>query len=54
MRVLEAITSPELKKRLEGAVVRCEPNNALIRQDLQVGKEVSGAALIKGEHVRFD
>ena len=53
-RVLEAINSPELKKELEAAVVACEPNKALVRQDLQVGKEIPGSVLAKGEHVRFD
>ena len=53
-QVLGAITSPELKKQLEAAVVRCEPNKELVRQRLQSGKEVAGAALVKGDHVRFD
>lgn len=53
-RVLEAINSPELKKELEAAVVACEPNKALVRQDLLVGKEIPGSTLAKGEHVRFD
>jgi hypothetical protein len=53
-QVLEAITSPELKRQLEGAVIAREPNKAQIRQDLQGGKEIAGAVLTKGEHVRFD
>jgi hypothetical protein len=53
-QVLEAITSPELKGQLEGAVIACEPNKAQIRQDLQAGKEIPGTVLTKGEHVRFD
>ena len=53
-RVQEAINSSELKKELEAAVVACEPNKALVRQDLQVGKEIPGSVLAKGEHVRFD
>jgi len=53
-QVLEAITSPELKRQLEGAVIACEPNKAQIRQDLQAGKEIPGTVLTKGEHVRFD
>ncbi len=53
-QVLEAITSPELKRQLEGAVIAREPNKAQIRQDLQGGKEIPGAVLTKGEHVRFD
>lgn len=54
VRLLEAIGSSELKKQLEAAVVRCEPNKELVRQRLEAGAEVSGAALVKGEHVRFD
>ena len=54
VRMLEAISSPELRTRLEAAVVRCEPNKELVRQDLQVGRQIPGAALIKGEHVRLD
>lgn len=53
-QVLEAITYPELKKQLEGAVIACEPNKAQIRQDLQAGKEIPGTILAKGEHIRFD
>ena len=53
-RVLDAITSPELKKYLEAAVIACEPNKALVRQQLQTGEQIPGAALIKGEQVRFD
>ena len=53
-QVLEAITSPEIKRQLEGAVIACEPNKAQIRQDLQAGKEIPGTVLTKGEHVRFD
>jgi hypothetical protein len=53
-QVLEAITSPELKRQLEGSVIAREPNKAQIRQDLQAGKEIPGTVLTKGEHVRFD
>ena len=53
-RALDAIASPELKKQLEAAVIACEPNKALIRQALQAGKEIQGAFLAEGEHVRFD
>lgn len=53
-RVLEATASPELKNRLEAAVIACEPNKALIRQDLQADKQIQGAFLAKGEHVRLD
>ena len=53
-QVLEAITSPELKRQLEGAVITCEPNKAQIRQHLQAGKEIPGTVLTRGEHVRFD
>src|SRR5512142_1848435 len=53
-RVLETITSPELKKDLEAAVIACEPNKVLVRQQLQAGEQIPGSALVKGEHVRFD
>jgi len=53
-RVLEAIASPELKEQMEAAVIACEPNKALVRQDLQAGEEIPGTVLAKGEHVRFD
>ncbi len=53
-RLLDAITSPELKKDLEAAVIACEPNKGLVRQQLQAGQQVPGSALVKGEHVRFD
>jgi hypothetical protein len=52
--VLESITSPELRKTLEAAVTRIEPNKELLREHLQSGREVAGASLVKGEHVRFD
>jgi outer membrane murein-binding lipoprotein Lpp len=54
VQVLESITSPELKQKLEAAAIGIEPNRELVRQDLQAGKEISGATLVKGEHVRFD
>ena len=54
VRVLEAITSPEFRKALEAAVLACEPNKTLVRQELQAGQQIPGSALIKGEHVRFD
>jgi outer membrane murein-binding lipoprotein Lpp len=53
-QLLEMIASPELKRQLEGAVIACEPNKALIRQVLQAGKEIQGASLAKSEHVRLD
>ena len=53
-RVLEAIASPELKRQVEAAVIACEPNKALIRQDLQAGYEIPGTFLAIGEHVRID
>ena len=53
-RLLESISSPDLAKQLEAAVVTCEPNKALIREALQAGTEISGTVLAKGEHVRFD
>lgn len=53
-RVLSLIPIAELRKKLESAVVAVEPNKELIRQDLQAGKQISGAELFKGEHIRFD
>lgn len=52
--VLESITSPELRKTLEAAVTKIEPNKEMLREHLQSGSEVAGAALVKGEHVRLD
>jgi hypothetical protein len=54
VRTLDAIASPELRKILEAAVVVCEPNKGLVRQQLQAGQQIAGSALLKGEHVRFD
>ena len=54
VRMLEAVAAPEMKKTLEAAVIACEPNKALVRQQLQTGQQIAGSALIKGEHVRFD
>ena len=54
VRVLESITSRELRKTLESAVTKIEPNKELVRQHLQSGREVAGATLVKGEHVRFE
>jgi len=53
-RMLDAIASPELRKALEAAVIACEPNRALVRQQLQAGQQVAGSLLVKGEHVRLD
>jgi hypothetical protein len=53
LRVLDAITSPELKQELKAAVTACEPNKTLVRQHLQAGEEIPGSILTKGEHVRF-
>jgi hypothetical protein len=54
LRLLDAITSPELRNILEAAGIACEPNKALIRQQLQTGQQIAGSALVKGEHVRLD
>jgi Siphovirus Gp157 len=54
VRVLETITCPELKQDMEAAVIACEPNKTLVRQQLQAGQQIPGSALIKGEHIRFD
>jgi 7,8-dihydro-6-hydroxymethylpterin-pyrophosphokinase len=53
-RVLDLIPVAELRQRLKSAVVAVEPNKELIRQDLQAGKQIAGAELFKGEHIRFD
>jgi Siphovirus Gp157 len=54
VRVLDSVVTPELKQLLESAVTKIEPNKDLIRQQLQAGREIVGATLIKGEHVRFE
>jgi hypothetical protein len=54
VRLLDSVTSPELRQMLESAVTKIEPNKDLIRQQLQAGREIVGAALIKGEHVRLE
>lgn len=53
-QLLDSITVPELKRKLENGVVAFEPNKDLIRQELQAGAEIPGASLFKGEHIRFD
>jgi Siphovirus Gp157 len=53
-RMLDGIASPELRKILEAAVVACEPNKALVRQQLQAGQQIAGSVLFKGQHVRLD
>jgi len=53
-RVLALIPISELRQKLESAVVAVEPNKELIRQELQAGKQISGAELFKGEHIRFE
>lgn len=53
-RLLDALTSPDLKTMLECAVTKIEPNKELIRQRLQDGYDVPGAALVKGQHVRLE
>ncbi|HVZ16018.1 MAG TPA: siphovirus Gp157 family protein, partial [Terriglobales bacterium] len=52
--VLDSITSPELRRTLEAAVMKVEPNKELVRQQLQAGKPIPGAELVQGEHVRFN
>ena len=54
VHVLEAVAAPEIKKTLEAAVIACEPNKALVRQQLQAGQPIAGSSLVKGEHVRLD
>jgi len=54
MRVLESITSPELRATFASAVTKIEPNKEFIRQKLQSGEQIPGACLVKGQHVRFE
>ena len=53
-QILNAVTCPSLRLTLEASVVNVEPDKERIRQLLQTGQEVAGAALVKGDHVRFD
>ena len=53
-QVLNAVTCPVLRLTLQASVVNQEPDKERIRQRLQAGQEVAGAALVKGEHVRLD
>jgi hypothetical protein len=53
VRLLEALGSSELKSTLETAVIKHEPNERLIRAELDTGKEIPGAALVRGSHIRF-
>jgi hypothetical protein len=52
-RLLDSL-SPDLKAMLESAVTKIEPNKDLIRQKLQDGNQIPGAALMKGQHLRFE
>lgn len=52
-QILNAVSCPSLRAALEASVVNVEPDKDGIRQQLQVGREVPGAALVKGHHVRF-
>ncbi len=51
-RVLALIPVTELRQKLESAVVGVDKD--LIRRELQAGKQISGAELFKGEHIRFE
>ena len=53
-RILNAVTCPSLRMILEASVVNVEPDRERIRLELQAGHEISGATLVKGEHVRLD
>ena len=52
-QILNAVTCPSLRVALEASVVNVEPDRERIRQQLQVGRPVPGAALVKGQHVCF-
>ncbi len=54
LRVLESITSAELRTTFLSAVTNITPNKELIRQRLQQGREIPGACVVKGQHIRFD
>ena len=49
-QLLDLITVPELKQRLESAVVTVEPNKELIRQDLQAAPSPRSVALQRRAH----
>ena len=53
-QVLALIPIAELRQKVESAVVTLEPNKDLIRQELQAGRQISGAELFQGEHIRFE
>ncbi len=53
VRLLEVVASPELKRKLEVAVIKHEPNERLIRAELEAGTAIAGATLVKGCHIRF-
>jgi Siphovirus Gp157 len=53
-QILNAVICPSLRAILETSVVRVEPDRERIRLELQAGREIPGATLVKGEHVRLD
>lgn len=53
-QILNAVTCPSVRMILEASVVNVEPDRERIRLELQAGREISGALLVKGEHVRLD
>lgn len=53
-QLLNAVTCPSLRLILEASVVTVEPDKERIRRHLQAGQEVAGAALVKGDHIRFE
>lgn len=53
-QILNAVTCPSLRMILEASVVNIEPDRERIRLELQAGHEISGATLVKREHVRLD
>ena len=53
-QILNAVTCPSLRMILEVSVVNVEPDRERIRLELQAGHEISGATLVKREHVRLD
>lgn len=53
-QILNAVTCPSLRMILEASVVNVKPDRERIRLELQAGHHISGATLVKREHVRLD
>ncbi len=53
-QILNAVTCPSLRMIIEASVVNDEPDRERIRLELQAGHDISGATLVKRQHVRLD